>query len=137
MRIKNTTGQTLPAGTIAFFADGGFAGEATLNRMTPDEHRIMAFGADLDVELVTSGKTVRDEARLIVFEDDVLVEHYVRVHDIEHTIINKSSSGRAVFLTLDFVHNSSVVGADELDFDTVEGRALAVFSVGGKTQVSR
>lgn len=137
VRIKNTTGQTLPAGTIAFFADGGFAGEATLNRMTPDEHRIMAFGADLDVELVTSGKTVRDEARLIVFEDNVLVEHYVRVHDIEHTIINKSSSGRAVFLTLDFVHNSSVVGADELDFDTVEGRALAVFSVGGKTQVSR
>jgi hypothetical protein len=137
VRIKNTTGQTLPAGTIASFADGGFAGEATLDRMTPDEHRIMAFGVDLDVELTAAGSSQRDEARLIVFENDALVEHYVRVRDVEHTIINKSSSGRAVFLTLDYVLNSRVVGADELDFDTIAGKALAVFSVGAKTQVTR
>jgi hypothetical protein len=137
VRIKNTTGQTLPAGTIAFFADGGFAGEATLDRMTPDEHRIMAFGTDLDVELSSAGGAQRDEARLIVFENDALVEHFVRIRDVEHTIINKSSSGRAVFLTLDYVLNSRVAGADELDFDTVAGKALAVFSVGAKTQVTR
>jgi hypothetical protein len=51
--------------------------------------------------------------------------------------MNKSSSGRAVFLTLDYVLNSRVAGADELDFDTAAGKALAVFSVGPKTQVAR
>ncbi len=137
VRIKNTTGQTLPAGTIAFFADGGFAGEATLDRMTPDERRIMAFGTDLDVELHAATTTQRDEARIIVYEKDALIEHYVRVRDVEHTIINKSSSGRSVFLTLDYVLNSRVEGADELDFDTVAGKALAVFSVGAKAQIDR
>lgn len=137
VRVTNTTGQTLPAGTIAFFADGGFAGEATLDRMTPDEHRIVAFGADLDVELTTVKATQRDEARLLVFENDAIVEHFVRVHNVDHKIINKSSSGRSVFLRIDYVTNSSVAGADALDFDKAAGKALAIFTVGAKTEVDR
>jgi hypothetical protein len=137
VRVKNTTGQTLPAGTIAFFADGGFAGEAMLDRLTPEEHRIIASGTDLDVELTTLKSAQRTEARLIVYERDALVEHYVRIHDIDYDIMNKSASGRTVFLTLNYVNNSRVEGADELDFDTIAGKALAVFAIGAKTQRAR
>jgi hypothetical protein len=133
-RVKNDTGQTLPAGTIAFFADGGFAGEATLDRMTPGEHRIITFGADLDVELTVRKATQRDETRLMVFEKDALAEHFVRTHDVEHEIINKSVSGRTVFLRLNYVNNARVEGADELDFDTVAQKGLAVFKMDAKTQ---
>ena len=136
-RLKNDTGQTLPAGTIAFFADGGFAGEAMLDRMTPGEHRILAFGADLDVELDVRRTSPRDETRLVIHEGDALVEHYVRHHEVEYDLVNKSASGRTVFLTLDYVNNARVDGADELDFDTSAGKAMAVFKIDARTQRAR
>ncbi|MCC6552839.1 MAG: DUF4139 domain-containing protein [Polyangiaceae bacterium] len=136
-RIKNDTGQTLPEGTIAFFADGGFAGEGTLDRMTPGEQRIVSFGVDLDVELTVKSETVKDETRLVVFERDALVEHFVRRRAIEYDLVNRSSSGRTVFLTLHYVTNARVTGADELDFDTTAGKAQAVFSVEGRAQRAR
>jgi hypothetical protein len=108
-----------------------------LDRLTPEEHRIIATGTDLDVELTTLKSAQRTEARLIVYERDALVEHFVRVHDIDYDIINKSASGRTVFLTLNYVNNSRVEGADELDFDTIAGKALAVFTIGAKTQRAR
>ena len=51
VRFVNSTSQTLPAGTLAFFADGGFAGESALARLKPGERRFLTYGADLDVEL--------------------------------------------------------------------------------------
>lgn len=137
VRFMNSTGQTLPAGTIAFFADGGFAGEASLDRTLADQHRIIPFGTDLDVELSSSTLSQRDEAHLLVYENNVIVEHYVRVREVDHAIVNKSSSGRSVFLTLDYVNNSRVVGADELDYDPIAGKAVAVFKIGPKTQLDR
>jgi hypothetical protein len=72
-----------------------------------------------------------------VYENDAIVEHFVRVHNVDHKIINKSSSGRSVFLRIDYVTNSSVAGADALDFDKAAGKALAIFTVGAKTEVDR
>ncbi|EYF00646.1 hypothetical protein [Chondromyces apiculatus] len=133
-RLRNDTGQTLPAGPIAFFADGGFAGEATIDRMIPDERRTVAFGEDLDVELVERGGPRRDEPRLLEFDGDTLVEHYVRFREDTYEITNKSPSPRTVFVNLGYVTNSRVQGADELDFDTRTNKAMAVFQVGAKSQ---
>ena len=44
VRFTNSTGQTLPAGTLAVFESGGFAGESGMDRLKPGEHRFIQFG---------------------------------------------------------------------------------------------
>ncbi len=136
-RVKNDTQQTLPAGTIAFFEAGGFAGEAMLDRLKPGESRTLAFAAELDVEIVTSAQTTAEEAKLVALEGDALVEHYVRHHRIDYALSNRSGGARTIFLSLDFVRNTSVRGADALDFDVVDNEPLAVFTIAARTEKAR
>ncbi|MDC0743158.1 hypothetical protein [Polyangium mundeleinium] len=127
-RIKNDTKQTLPAGPISFFADGGFAGEAQIDRLKPSEIRFLAFGTDIDVELTQNNMLVTDEVQLVELQDDQLVEHFIRHTRVDYTIENRSGGARTVFLNLDVVRNATVTGADELDFDVVSNKPFAVFA---------
>ncbi|MDI3287215.1 hypothetical protein [Polyangium sp. 15x6] len=127
-RIKNDTKQTLPAGPISFFADGGFAGEAQIDRLKPSETRFIAFGTDIDVELMQNNMLVTDEVQLVEYQGDQLVEHFIRHTRVDYTIENRSGGARTVFLNLNLVRNATVNGADELDFDVVSNKPLAVFA---------
>ncbi len=127
-RIKNDTKQTLPAGPISFFADGGFAGEAQVDRLKPSETRLIAFGADIDVELTASNVGFSEDVQLVELQGDQLVEHFIRHRTTDYTIENRSGGARTVFLNLDLVRNATVRGADELDFDVVSNKPLAVFA---------
>ena len=127
-RIKNDTKQTLPAGPISFFADGGFAGEAQIDRLKPSESRFIGFGTDIDVDLTDSNVMRTDEVQLVEFQGDQLVEHFIRHTRTDYTIENRSGGARTVFLNLDLVRNATVRGADELDFDTVSNKPLVVFA---------
>lgn len=137
LRLVNKTRQTLPPGPISVFADGGFAGESALSRTKPSEVRFIRFGLDLDVELGIQHEKSAEEPRLMSFENDRLVEHFVRHRVITYRIENRSSSGRAVYLTLHLVNNARVRGADSLDFDHERGRALAVFHVGAHKKIDK
>jgi hypothetical protein len=137
VRLKNDTTQTLPEGTIAFFADGGFAGESRLERLKPGESRTISFGAELDVELGGGTDVTSDETAIVTLDQEQLVEHYIRHHRIEYEITNRNAGKRTVFVGLNLVRNSSVKGADTLDFDVVASKPLAVFNVGAKEQVTR
>ncbi|MDI1437411.1 hypothetical protein [Polyangium sorediatum] len=127
-RIKNDTKQTLPAGPISFFADGGFAGEAQIDRLKPSESRFIAFGTDIDVELAQNDLLVTEEVQLVELQGDQLVEHFIRHTRVDYTVENRSGGARTVFLNLDLVRNATVTGADELDFDVVSNKPLAVFA---------
>ena len=133
-RIANDTQQTLPAGTVALFADGGFAGEAKLGRMKPKDAVLLGFGADLDVTLEELAATKRDEPRRLAFSGGTLTEHFVRHHQVDYALENRSGSARTVMLDLPYVQNAKVEGADELDLDA--GR-LAVFQVGPRANTPR
>jgi hypothetical protein len=135
-RLKNETGQTLPGGTIAFFADGGFAGESLLDRMKPSDVRVLGFGVDLDVSLDTNDRIVGEETRTLTF-DRGLREHFVRHREIRCAIENRSGTPRDVFFTLPVIDNARVEGADSLDFDTHDQKPLAQFAVGKKTSLER
>ncbi len=121
--------QTLPSGTLAVFADDGFAGETFLARMKPKQTQVVQFGNDLDVTLVEKEHQTTDETRLLSFDGDRLVEHYVRSHSIRYEIQNRSGSERFVSVELPFVNNAKVEGAERLVYDDTSRRALAGFSV--------
>lgn len=137
LHLTNDTKQTLPAGTIAVYAEGGFAGESALDRLQTTQHRILSYGLDLDLTLDRVGSDSSEESRLVTFKDARLVEHFVRRHLVTYDIANRGGVSRTVYLSLNYVNNASVTGADELSFDSVKDRAVAVFRVDGKAQVSR
>lgn len=129
--------QTLPPGTIAVFADGGFAGEAALARMKPRETQVIEFGVDLDVELGQEAAESSDETKLLGFERGQLVEHFVRRHVVRYALENRSGSGRDVFLKLGYVNNAKVEGADELAWDSNAHKASAVFKIGPRQKLEK
>lgn len=137
-RLKNDTKQTLPAGTISFFADGGFAGETLLERMKPDEVRVVGFGLDQDVSLAASDVTGEDETRRVRPDGQGgLIVDFVRHRTITCDLENRSSGDREVYFTLPVVDNAKVEGADGLDYDQHEKHALARFALAKKTTLSR
>jgi hypothetical protein len=101
------------------------------------QHRILSYGLDLDLTLDRVGNDSSEEVRLVTFRDDRLTEHFVRRHLVTYDIANRGGVSRTVYLSLNYVNNASVTGADELSFDSVRGRAVAVFRVDGKAQVAR
>jgi hypothetical protein len=127
----------LPSGTIAVFADGGFAGESILARMKPKEVQVLEFGRDLDVELAEKTPRTTDETRMLSFENGELVEHFLRHHSLGYEIENRSGSDRLVSIELDLVNNAEVEGADELSYDSRSAHALAGFAVPKKSVQTR
>lgn len=129
LRLENATRQTLPAGPIAIYEAGGFAGEAAIERMKPKERAFLQFGVDLDVELELDDEQWSDAPKRLYYDKGLLVEDFVRTHDRKYVITSRSGQPRTVVLELKVVDNSKVEGADSLDYDTASKRALAVFEV--------
>jgi hypothetical protein len=139
VRFVNSTSQTLPAGTIAFFADGGFAGEASLARVKPGERRFLTYGQDLDVELRAVDRRSTEEPRRLVWRKAgrYLEEHYLRTSDFTYAIENRSGRPRSVMLAMSLDHNATLTGPDSVDFDTATSRPLAVFALEPRKSVER
>jgi hypothetical protein len=139
VRFVNSTSQTLPAGTLALFADGGFAGESSLARVKPGERRFMTYGADLDVELRALDSRATEQAKRLVWDKNSsqLEEHYLRTSDFTYAIENRSGRARSVVLAMSLDKNATLTGPDTVDFDAAEGRPLAVFAVEARKSVER
>jgi len=127
VHLEHRGRQTLPAGPIAVFESGGFAGESGLTRTKPGEHRIIRFGFDMDVELDSDNQVTRDTSQVLSFAAGRLTEHFLRSHEIRYRLRNRSGSARTVYLALPYVNNSRVTGADGLEYDREQEKALAVF----------
>jgi hypothetical protein len=135
--LTHDGGQTLPPGTIAVFDDGGFAGEAALPRLKPHATVTLEYGADLDVSLARTSDDAHDEPRALGFEPWALVEHYVRHHHVKDHLANRSGAPRSLFLTLGYVNNASVHGADEIVYDSERQSAYAVFALKARSDAER
>jgi hypothetical protein len=137
VRFVNSTNQTLPPGPIAFFADGGFAGESALERLKPKERRYIEFGMDIDVESSQKTKSSSEEAKRLVYRNGSLVEHYIRKELLVFKIENRSGKPRSVHWVLGLVTNAKVDGPDEVTFDTSREKPVAVFELPPRKEIER
>lgn len=137
VRLVNSTAQTLPGGPVAFFADGGFAGEGAIDRLKPKERRFLRFGADLDVELKVDRSDRKAVVKRVTFQNDALVEHSLRTTVSEWALQNRSGTGRRVYVGLPIVKNATVTGADALDFDDQSNNPVAIVKLAPRTEVRR
>lgn len=124
-RIRNSTIQTLPAGTAAFFGDGGFVGETVLARLRPGEQSFATHGVDLDVELTSRTNVTGHERRTTHVDCKNTLGFGVVEHRRLHLEIdNRSARSRVVYVALELPRNSVLTGSDALDYDEQRRRAL-------------
>lgn len=137
VRFVNSTGQTLPAGTIAFFDGGGFAGESGLERLKPGERRFIQYGADLDVELKKTRAKASEESKRLTFANDTLEEHFLRETHVDYEIENRAARPRTVYAAQKLDSNASLKGAERVDFDTGASVPMAVFVVPARSKAKK
>jgi hypothetical protein len=140
VRFVNSTAQTLPPGTIAFFGDGGFAGESALPRLKSGEVRFITYGMDLDVELrAAPDPKVVDDPQHLVWDSKskTLSDHFLRTSDFTYDIKNRSAHPRTVMLSIPLDVNATLTGPDRVDFDTVTSHPLAVFLIDAQKTTER
>ena len=137
VRFTNDTGQTLPAGTLAVFAHGGFTGEGALDRRKPGERRFVQFGNELDAEITEKKRAVTEEPKRLTFAHGRLAEHFLRKSRIAWEIENRAASARPFYVGYDADRNAAIAGADALDFDEERGRPVLVFRLPAKQKVVR
>lgn len=137
VRFVNSTGQTLPAGTLAVFGSGGFTGETTLDRLKPGERRFVQFGNDLDVELSQKESATSEEPKRLTLDDTRFQEHFFRTTKLSFEIENRSSVARAVYVRLNKDSEAKITGADAVDVDEASDRPVAVFHLNPRQKVVR
>ena len=142
VRFTNGTAQTLPAGTVAFFAGGGFAGETGLDRMKPGERRFLQYAADLDVAVdvvapAAAGAAPSESTERLTWSPGAVVEHFLRTVRSRYAFANRSARQRAVYLGLAIQPNARVTGADAVDYDAATSTPLAVVRVEARGRVER
>jgi hypothetical protein len=130
VRVVNSTAQTLPEGTLAVFADGGFSGETVLPRLKPGERRFLEIGDDPDTEMTVEDTTVTDTPQRLVWRHGQLEEHFLRTTTVTLGIENRSGQPRHVHVEVAAGSNTKIEGADRVDFDVDRGRPLAILEVG-------
>ncbi|MCA9704787.1 MAG: tetratricopeptide repeat protein [Myxococcales bacterium] len=135
-RLVNTTAQTLPPGTVSFFADGGFVGEAMFDRLKPEERRFVPYGFELDLELDRVRKTIGEQVTALRWNAGAVVESFVLESELTLRLDNRSGRGRRVYVALDVPRRADLQGdgAVELDYDLASDTALAATTVEGKSQ---
>jgi hypothetical protein len=129
LRVVNSTAQTLPEGTLAVFGDGGFAGETVLPRLKPGERRFLEIGDDPDTEMTIVEQKWEDVPKRIVYERGDLQEHFLRTSTIVLDLANRSGQARHVHVSVPAGSNTTIEGADAIDFDVDRGRPLAIFEL--------
>lgn len=137
VRFVNDTGQTLPAGTLAVFASGGFAGETALDRLKPGERRFLQFGADLDAEVEAKGGDRKEEAKRLTFDGDRLQEHFLATTTNTWELENRGAGKRTFYVGLAADRNASVTGTDRVDFDETASRPVVVFDAPPRSKAPR
>ena len=139
--LENSTGQTLPAGTIAFYADGAFVGESFLPRTKPGQRHFLTHGTDQDLTLSASQRDSSEEVRKVEARAGggygYLQEHYLRKQRLTLRFKNRDSEARQVYLRLNVVKNAKIEGADGLDYHRDSARSFALFSVPKLAEVER
>lgn len=98
LRLRNTSTLTLEAGPITVLDGDVYAGEASLERIRPDEEQTVAYAVDLATLVETRTKRERGPAFFLRIEDGTLEAHYYQLRTTVYALTNQSERPRTLYI---------------------------------------
>jgi hypothetical protein len=96
--LKNHTDLTLETGSITVLDGNAYAGEAMMERLKPQEQRLISFAVDLGTHLRVRQDQGREPARFVRVVNGVFEAHYFRTEEKTYEILNQSDKRKVVYL---------------------------------------
>lgn len=114
VRLTNSTPLTLEGGTVAIFTDGAYAGEAQIDRVKPNEVRVVRHGEDLDLEHVRREEVIEGPVRAVRRSGTTVELHRVDVRKHTLDLTSRADKKRTLLFELTTGNGYRVVdGAEE------------------------
>jgi hypothetical protein len=98
MLLKNTTGLTLENGSMTIIDGDAYAGEALMERLKPEEQRLISFALDLGTLVTARTKEDRAPTFLVRIVNGVFQAHYHQTSKKVYTLTNQTDKPRVVFI---------------------------------------
>ncbi len=96
--LKNTSGLTLESGSMTVLDGDAYAGEALLDRLKPNEQRLISFALDLGTHVIVRRESTKEPARSIKASAGVLKIQYLNSEHLSYKITNQTDKPRAVYV---------------------------------------
>jgi len=119
VRLNNTTGKHLLQGPLTVFDKGGYAGDARINNLPPEQERLLSYGIDLDM-LVTTKPRVTSNIMAAKIEKGILILKRKRVHTLEYATDNKTTKDKTLVIEHPILSGWTLVSAQK-PFETTAG----------------
>jgi hypothetical protein len=96
--FKNTTGLTLEGGPVTVLEGGSYVGEAMLDTLKPDEHRLVPYAVELSVFVLDNVDSHDESVHKVVIRNGWLTRHTQRVQQMMYHFDNKSATEQTLYL---------------------------------------
>jgi hypothetical protein len=98
MLLKNTSGLTLEDGAITVLDGDAYAGEALMERLKPEEQRLISFALDLGTLANVRHVETKAPAFIVRIRDGVLQVHYYQEDKKIYTLTNQTDKPRTLYV---------------------------------------
>ncbi len=96
--LKNHTDLTLETGSITVLDGNAYAGEAMMERLKPQEQRLISFALDLGTHVRVRQDQGREPSRFVRVVNGVFEAHYFRTEEKTYEISNQSDKRKVMYL---------------------------------------
>ncbi len=96
VRLVNDTGLHLAAGPVTVFDEGGFAGQALLADVVPDDSRMLAYAVDLDLRVAVTSASEPERVVAAALRGSVLETSWRSVVTTRYRLEPRGDGGRFV-----------------------------------------
>ncbi len=98
MLLRNTSGLTLEDGALTVIDGNSYAGEALMERLKPQEQRLISFALDLGTLASVRQAAERAPASLLRIKDGVFQVHFHQEDKKIYTLANQTDRPRVVYV---------------------------------------
>ena len=98
MLLNNTSNLTLEGGSMTVLDRDAYAGEALMERLKPQEKRLISFAVDLGTLVTVKTEEVREPAKLVKAVNGSFQVHYFKTDKKLYTFTNQTDRAKVVYL---------------------------------------
>jgi hypothetical protein len=98
VEFTNTTALTLEGGPVTVLEAGSYVGEAMLETMKPDEHRLVPYAVELSVRVLDNVESTDEGVRRVVIRNGWLTRHTLRVQQTTYHFDARSEVEQTLYL---------------------------------------